>query len=742
MTFALSTSPASWIAVVLAIAALAALARSPLRKRAKVAIGLAIMLMAVASTGPTVQLTRPPRVVVMVDYSASTRSADYRTGLHQRLLQLLPQTPDQVLYFAEQHAPALPAEPAGDLPGNRTTFAPPPADAIVLFSDGQFDLPPAAPPTFVVLDDGLRAARDARISGIVQRSDEFDISLNNSGEARTISVPPMPIVSVPHGPRTISVPVQSASTLTAQLNPGDRWPENDAATIAPAPAEQSRLWIGDRAPAGFTRIDPAAVISAGSMIGVWAIVLDDVPAATMAEATMRSLDAYVRDLGGTLIINGGANSFGAGGWTGTRVDAVSPLASSPPSPQRLWVILVDSSGSMAGETPGGNRLKSAVAAARAALNRLPPDDLAMIGTFAEQLSWLTPEPAAVREVREQELSPPEPRGPTNLAAALNAIVSTPGALPRELLIITDGETAGALTVTPAEMTAAKVRPGMLLIGPRDRATALIEFIEQCAGTVIEQTDPTQWIAAAQQLARVRQDARLLEGHFSVELNQPIGAALGGVETANETWVRSGATALGTLSSTNSPAAATWQAGAGKVVAFAFAAAPPLLADVADRLGAVGRDPRFQTRLIQGENDIVQVTAIENGAAMNELQLTARNLGGAAMPMEQVGPGRYEIRFDRQVKARVVEIIANDTVVDRVAVAGRYAAEFDAIGLNLENLRELAARTGGAVIEPTQTTPIQLSRKTIRRSIASWLAATAAALMLVGLILQHRSPARV
>src|SRR5947207_3395328 len=45
------------------------------------------------------------------------------------------------------------------------------------------------------------------------------------------------------------------------------------------------------------------------------------------------------------------------------------------------------------------------------------------------------------------------------------------------------------------------------------------------------------------------------------------------------------------------------------------------------------------------------------------------------------------------------------VIDRIAVAGRYAPEFDAIGNNLQALRELAGASGGAVIEPAQTTPI-------------------------------------
>jgi hypothetical protein len=43
--------------------------------------------------------------------------------------------------------------------------------------------------------------------------------------------------------------------------------------------------------------------------------------------------------------------------------------------------------------------------------------------------------------------------------------------------------------------------------------------------------------------------------------------------------------------------------------------------------------------------------------------------------------------------------------ERFAVAGRYPARFDAIGVDRDNLRQLAERTGGAVIEPIDTRPI-------------------------------------
>src|SRR5207249_3814630 len=54
------------------------------------------------------------------------------------------------------------------------------------------------------------------------------------------------------------------------------------------------------------------------------IVLNNVSAAELSTKQQQMLCKYVNDLGGGLIMVGGENSFGAGGWNGTSVEKILP----------------------------------------------------------------------------------------------------------------------------------------------------------------------------------------------------------------------------------------------------------------------------------------------------------------------------------------------------------------------------------------------------------------------------------
>ena len=60
------------------------------------------------------------------------------------------------------------------------------------------------------------------------------------------------------------------------------------------------------------------------------IILDNVAAFELNGLQQKLLSRYVHDLGGGLIMVGGEQSFGAGGWNGTDVEDVLPLELDPP----------------------------------------------------------------------------------------------------------------------------------------------------------------------------------------------------------------------------------------------------------------------------------------------------------------------------------------------------------------------------------------------------------------------------
>jgi uncharacterized membrane protein len=86
-----------------------------------------------------------------------------------------------------------------------------------------------------------------------------------------------------------------------------------------------------------------------------AVVLANVPrgAGGLSEAQQRMLAAYVHDLGGGLVMIGGEEAFGAGGWQGSRLEEVLPVNMDIPAqrqvPKGALVIIMHSC-----EMPQGN----------------------------------------------------------------------------------------------------------------------------------------------------------------------------------------------------------------------------------------------------------------------------------------------------------------------------------------------------------------------------------------------------
>ena len=80
------------------------------------------------------------------------------------------------------------------------------------------------------------------------------------------------------------------------------------------------------------------------------VVLDNVPAFHLTHAKMESIETYVRDLGGGLLVVGGSQSYGAGGYFRTPLERILPVDMRPPArldlPHVALLFVIDKSGSM------------------------------------------------------------------------------------------------------------------------------------------------------------------------------------------------------------------------------------------------------------------------------------------------------------------------------------------------------------------------------------------------------------
>lgn len=732
------------IACVLALATAAlALARRPWIPRLALAFAAGgLLLLACAAGGLTWHRPAESEVAVMVDLSPSTRGAAYRDPrvLDGRIRQLLGASSFRLIYFAQQNTSTPPAgTPLPDLPAEFTRFEPPPAPAVVLFSDARFEPPSAAPPTFVVADPNLDRPGDAAVTHLHQRGRDLAATIANGGDARSLALSgstatTRSTLTIDGGSVTITRPLASdaTGTSTARLNAADRWPENDALTLPLLPPARTQRWLVSARPAPSPAwqamkadalpTDPAAYLAPSL------IVLDNVAAADLSDAKLRLLEQYVRDLGGALVITGGDRAFAPGFYAGTPLESLSPLASVPPAPAVHWVLLADASGSMSQAAGDATRWQRAASAITRLLPQLPPADPVSVGSFAGNLTWWsTGKPA--RETAARPLPPADvtPNGPTNLAAALERVArEVDGQLPTELLVVSDADvTIDQPDALAKALQAKRVRLHLLAIGEGSGLETLRRLSASTGGTLRTQLDPARWAGEVRQLLAGASPPRLLDTPITVTFAGDLsGLPARTAAPWNRTWLKSAATELahGDAPDGRVPLGARWTVGAdGAVTAFGFTPTPAELEAIATHVARPPRDPRFTVTWDAGARLRVRVDAAgqpSNGLSLR-LELTPPDGPVSVYDIPQVAPGRYEITLPAP-RTPTFAAVRSDRVIDRAALPGRFAPEFDAIGNDYDAMRRLASQTGGRVIDPAWTKALDVPFPTRVVALTSWL----------------------
>jgi hypothetical protein len=762
-SFSFSAPIALVIALLLAlITAIAVVVRRPAIAATSIWTGaIGLTLIALAAGEPTWRRPSPLEVAVMVDLSPSTRTALFRnrSQLDARIRQLLGRATHRIYYFASQMSQIAPGgDPLPDIGCERTTFQPPAGvGAVVLFSDGRFDLPTVAPPTFVVVDPRLELPADARVTALEVRGRDIAASVTNAGSERRLSFSgtrPQGYIAVAPGQYVLTRPIDPrAVRASTQFGPGDAWPENDQLSILPPLPDQDERWwtsgAGSAPATGWRLIPPTQLPSDPSAyLAPAIIVLDNVAASQLTDLQQQRLAQYVRELGGTLLILGGDHAFAAGGYPGTALDALSPLASTPPEPTLQWIILADSSGSMATMERGVSRWRYVTDAMAAIIPRLPGDDVVSVGSFAERLTWWSAGRSA-RDTARLPLPPADvfPHGPTNLEPALREVArSAAGTLPKPLLLITDAE---ARIDDPASLIAQlqqkQVHLHLLAIGAGSGLSVLQTIVNATGGTLIQQDDPRRWTQSAQELMRSASprllNDRSLMTRFVGELSAVPPRDSG---QWNRTWLKSAATAVaeGTRDAQPLIMGAAWNRGEGRVVALAFGGTDGnAMESIAAAIARAPRDPRYHVTWDAGPLLRVKVEAGDARAYLNgaELRLDLSDdfdrTGGAtrSLRIPQTGPGEYELACASPRQPTFATVRVSGRALERFAVAGRYAPEFDAVGNDRAAMQRLAARTGGAVILPDQRSPIDFKWPRRIVSLTSVLAMLGVAFIALSLI---------
>lgn len=469
----------------------------------------------------------------------------------------------------------------------------------------------------------------------------------------------------------------------------------------------------------------------------------------LSQQQQEDIRAYVHDLGGGLVMVGGPEAFGAGGWIGSPVADALPIKLDPPQqrkmPRGALVLIMHSC-----EMPQGNYWGQQVALA--AVNNLSRMD--MIGvlefSFGKGDWWVHPlsevgNKAAVTRAINSLTFGDMPTFDKLIQMAIKDLQAA-NAGAKHMIIISDGDPQLADKTLLSDCRKLGISISTVLVYPHGNAAGgwdwqQMKDIAKGAApggnfySIINQGEFAKLPAIFIKEAQVVKRSLIWEGEpFTPTIvnaaSEPMrGLGGGGVPPIAGYIVaadREGLSVVSLRGKENDPILAHWQYGLGKSVAFtsdtavrwarAWPSWPKFRAFWEQHVRWAMRpggnaDMRVMTEDL-GDRTRVVVEALDaEGERMNFVRFAGRVVGPSRkseqLELRQTGPGRYEGVFDSSAAGAYVTNLryiapGEEGAPSRegniqAAVTRPYADEFRTLADNAPLLKQVAERTGGRVI---------------------------------------------
>lgn len=486
--------------------------------------------------------------------------------------------------------------------------------------------------------------------------------------------------------------------------------------------------------------------------GYECVVLSNVPATAMTMRQMDLIRIYVKELGGGLVMLGGDQSFGLGGYYRTQIEEILPVRSNfekeREKPSLAMMLVIDKSGSM-----GGQKIELAKDAARGAVELLGPRDA--IGVIAFDGSAYT-----VSELRStsdkgqiiDSISTIEASGGTNMypgmVDALDALRGATAKL-KHVILMTDGVSSpGDFQGAASEMAANRITLSTVALG-QGSSEALLEELAQIGGgryyfcdsaDAVPQVFAKETVEASKSainelpfMAQTVRPTNVLEG-IDLELSPLL---LGYVVT------RPKPTAEFILASeSGDPLLAWWRYGLGMSVAFTSDAKNrwagewlswpdfgPFWAQVI-RHAMRKQDNKGVFVEVRREGDQTHISldsVDDNGVfienATTELNLIDPRLGRQKLAMRQSAPGRFETtiptdqRGDYHIDLAQTRTSGKTSRVSRGITIG-YSDELRLLPTDTTTLQRIATVSQGQY-DPSPESLFEASDQTARQPFPLW-----------------------
>ncbi|MEA2577634.1 MAG: hypothetical protein QOD78_1222, partial [Chloroflexota bacterium] len=499
------------------------------------------------------------------------------------------------------------------------------------------------------------------------------------------------------------------------------------------------------------------------------VVLVDVPRTRLSDRQMAALQVYVRDLGKGLVMIGGPDSYGAGGFQKTPLEETLPVdmgvRDRQKQPDVALVVVIDQSGSMdachcnsfnggmgGGTGIGGVRKvdigKEAILRAAAALSAR--DEIGVVG-FNEQAHWVVrTQPLGGIDDLQGKIAGIQPLGQTNIYAGLEqAVESLEGATAtrRHIILLTDGwSRSGQYDEIIARMKAAGIT--LSTVGAGGGANPFLEQLAQQGGgrfyaAANPASIPDIFLKETQQVS----GEQIVEEPFfpiltsSSPILRGLDAGFPRLRGYNGTTAKAAAQTV-LVTARDDPLLAQWQYGLGRSVAW-----------TSDSTGRWARDwvgwsgfSRFFSQLVSwtfpgeetggieavfdahGGETTLHVESVEADGSPRDFYATSAvvvgpDLAPKDVPLVQVAPGVYEAglgEIDPGAYAiRVTQTRPGSSPLGRtVGLVAPTSAEYRTLGANEAFLGALRTATGGSVVE-TPLDPWRHDLVTTSRSTDLW-----------------------
>ena len=460
------------------------------------------------------------------------------------------------------------------------------------------------------------------------------------------------------------------------------------------------------------------------------VLVSDVPAHLMGAGQMAALDTYVAQMGGGLIMAGGQDSFGSGGYERTKIETMMPVRFDSEKvrdqPDIALVLVLDRSGSMQGP-----KLEAAKESARATTEILSPDDyIAVIAFDSEAMRLVPPQRSGIRLSISYRIATLQAGGGTNIYPGLKdafEILQTTNAKVKHVILMTDGEApVDGIAELVRDMHSARITVSCVGVGS-DADRGLLQMIAQEGdGRLYMVEDIGSLPKIFMKETQEAQKSQLVEDAVHVRIAKRVEAIEGtNVESAPalKGYVSTkpkptSETIL--ISDLGEPILARWRYGAGTSVAWT--------SDVKNRWSVDwirwGGYPKFWAQVIRSSmrrkvydsydlyakvadgRALVTVDAVDSGDKfVNEMDTTLEVIDPAtekttlSLPMNQTAAGRYTADFKiahyGSYLLKAVHKRDGKTVAESLgAVALSYPLEYLRTTPDLEAMAHAAQVSGG------------------------------------------------